>query len=286
MSKLIYISLVLFLTVIIVGGISLVGAQGGPFKQQNFEGKGPFAGQNFRGFNPHCGPQSNKGGLMKGFHNNPFNNGHQGMFLGRHITEGTSLKASFYNGDPTENAQVINTLDFVAGKDSARKAIKEFRAAAKNAEFVEITVSAQNHTIDLTKAAKKAEDNNGKRNMFAESNFNSKHFGKQGQRINFLLYHINEGSTLEAIFYDGNPQENASELSKLSFIAGEDSELAFKNAFSEARKDAAYLNLNISPQTHTINLAAKREKMAAFDQRGPQGPRNFQTPNNSDQTNP
>ena len=268
MNKFVSIILIVAITVI---GIGLVGAQGGPFGPR---GQGPFAKHEFHRF----GPDMNR------FHFGSARAKIHGMFLRHHLKEGTSFEITFYDGDPAEDANVINTLTFLAGEDSARKTMKEFRETAKDSEFVEITMSAQSHTINLTEKRERAGSDRGPK--FESEGYSKQHAGKPRNHIDFLLYSINEGSTLEAIFYDGNPEEGAGELSKLSFVAGEDSELAFKNAFTEAAKDSAYLVLNTSPQTHTINIAARKEKFEQFRQNGPQGPRSPKGPNDSGQSGP
>ncbi len=267
MNKFVPIGLILVVGITIVG-IGLVGAQGGPF---GHKGQGPFTKHEFHRFGP----------SMNRFHFGPARAKIHGMFLHHHLKEGTSVEIAFYDGDPAEDASVVNTLTFLAGEDSARKTMKEFRETAKDAEFVEITVSAQSRTINLTERRESESDRGSE---FKDGDYSKQRAGKPGNRMDFLLYSINEGSTLEAIFYDGNPEEGAGELSKLSFVAGEDSELAFKNAFAEAAKDSAYLVLNTSPQTHTINLAARKEKFEQFN--GPQDPRNPKGPNDSGQSEP
>ncbi len=230
MKKVVYIGLVLVLVGVIVGGFSLVGARGGPF-----EGKG---------FGPH--PRG-------GFH---------GGVLGFGLTEGASVEAVFYGGDPAEDSEVLNTLNFVAGEDSARNFKKEFRNSAKDAEFVVVNRSAQSRTVDLSKAKEDGRPS----------------FGKM-HRLNFLLFHLNEGSTLEAVFYTGDPDEGGNEVNRLSFVAAEDSELAFRNAFTEAVEGSAYVVLNTSPQTHTMNLAQMKERHSSKEGgrwgNGPKGPSNF-----------
>ncbi len=238
MKKVVYVGLVLALVGLTIGGFSLVSAQ-----------KGYFGGHGF-------GPSS-RGGM------------HGGGMLGHSLTEGTSLEAVFYNGDPAEEAEVVNTLSFVAGEHSARNFMKEFRVAAKDAEFVVVNKSAQSRSVDLSKV--KEDGQSGRSKM---------------HRLTFLLFHLNEGSNFEATFYDGNPDEGGSELNSLNFVAGEDSELAFRNDFAESAKDSAYVVLSTSPQTRTVNLSAMKERFGSREEggrwgdgsKGPKGPNNFSGP--------
>jgi hypothetical protein len=63
------------------------------------------------------------------------------------------------------------------------------------------------------------------------------------------------GTTATITFYDGDPEAGGATLNTLTFTAGETSEAAFAEQFEEARANAAYMQVDLSEQTRTINLS-------------------------------
>ena len=167
-----------------------------------------------------------------------------GIFGGRFLVEGSTITATFYDGNPDENANVLSTQTLNVGADSERSFANAVREAMQEAAFMVINTSEQSRTLELSTA----EESQGRRG---------------GLRA--PLRGLNEGSTLTATFYDGNPEEGAAPTTSLSFTAGVDSELAFSNAFQEASSSAAYVSITTSPQERTIDLSQLRER---FENRG------------------
>ncbi len=71
------------------------------------------------------------------------------------------------------------------------------------------------------------------------------------------------GSTATLTFYDGDPAAGGATLNTLTFTSGEDSEAAFAEQFEEARTNAAYMKVDLSEQTCTVDLST-----VVDDQRG------------------
>ncbi len=69
------------------------------------------------------------------------------------LGEGSSVTATFYDGDPTGNAQTLQTLNFTYGQDSEAGFANDFADAAEEAACVTITTSPRTYTVDLSAAA-------------------------------------------------------------------------------------------------------------------------------------
>jgi hypothetical protein len=70
-----------------------------------------------------------------------------------------------------------------------------------------------------------------------------------------LLEGLELGTSLTLTFYDGDPENDATVLTTLNFTYGEDSEVAFLRQLEEAKANAAYLKIDTSEQTRTVDLA-------------------------------
>ena len=81
-------------------------------------------------------------------------------------------------------------------------------------------------------------------------------------KITRMLSRLNLNSTVTASFYNANPSDGGAALTTLSFVAGQDSELAFKNAFEAAADSSSWVTINVSAQEHTINVAEMRAHRA------------------------
>lgn len=68
----------------------------------------------------------------------------------RGLGEGSSVTATFYNGDPAGDAQTLQTLNFSYGQDSEAGFANDFASAAQNAAYVTVTTSPQTYTVDLS----------------------------------------------------------------------------------------------------------------------------------------
>ena len=182
--------------------------------------------------------------------------GHRGGFglPGGRMAEGSTITATFYDGNPEEGAAILNSYSLNVGVDSERTFAQNVREAMQDASFLTINTSAQSRTIELPSADETTNAPQRRRGFKAAP-----------------IRGLNEGSTVEAIFYSGNPEEGATATTTLNFTAGVDSELAFSNAFQEAAADATYVTINTSPQERTMDLSQIQERL---ENRG-NGQRNF-----------
>jgi hypothetical protein len=86
--------------------------------------------------------------------------------------------------------------------------------------------------------------------------------------IRFPFRGLELGTTATITFYDGDPEAGGTTLNTLTFTYGEDSEVAFAEEFETARADAAYMTVDLSEQTRTVDLSD-----FADDERGDLRPR-------------
>ncbi len=84
----------------------------------------------------------------------------------------------------------------------------------------------------------------------------------------FPLRGLQLGTTATLTFYDGDPAAGGAVLNTLTFNYGQDSEVAFEEQLETARATAAYLTVDLSEQTRTVDLSD-----LAADQRGALRPR-------------
>jgi hypothetical protein len=72
----------------------------------------------------------------------------------------------------------------------------------------------------------------------------------------FRIWHgLELGTTLTLTFYDGDPASGGEVLDTLTFTYGVDSEVAFERELEAAKATAAFLNVDTSEQTRTVDLA-------------------------------
>lgn len=93
--------------------------------------------------------RSDQDGLGRGF-SRGF--GHGALPL-RGLTDGSSVTATFYDGDPEGGGQALQTLTFTYGESSAAGFAADYAAAAQEAAFVVVTPSPQTYTVPLTGTA-------------------------------------------------------------------------------------------------------------------------------------
>jgi hypothetical protein len=89
-----------------------------------------------------------------------------------------------------------------------------------------------------------------------------------GRGIGLPLRGLELGTTATITFYDGDPAAGGTTLNTLTFNYGEDSEAAFADQFEAARATAAYMKVDLSEQTRTVDLSE-----VAADARGDSRPR-------------
>jgi hypothetical protein len=93
-------------------------------------------------------------------------------------------------------------------------------------------------------------------------------FGDEMRGMGFPLRGLGLGTTATITFYDGDPEAGGAVVNTLTFNYGQDSEVAFAQQFEEARANAAYMKVDLSEQTRTVDLST-----VADDQRGDLRPR-------------
>lgn len=76
-----------------------------------------------------------------------------------------------------------------------------------------------------------------------------------GRGMGFPLRGLELGTAATITFYDGDPAAGGAVLNTLTFTYGEDSEVAFARQFEEARANAAYMKVDLSEQTRTVDLS-------------------------------
>jgi hypothetical protein len=237
--KLKYASLVLVTAGSLVAA-PLVFAQQDPTTPSDAPQTTPQQGESVQG---RGGPHGH-GGLGLGFG--------RGSGLGlRGLALGTTATLTFYDGDPEAGGSVINTLTFTYGEDSEAAFAEDFATARADAAYMQIALSEQTRTVDLSDFA---DDERG--------DLRPRELGR--------LDNLNDGSTITASFYTSDPETpGATATETLTFTYGESSAAGFAEDFANAAETSGFVTITTSPQTYTVNLAE-----AQVDGRGTRGPRN------------
>ena len=225
---------------LLVGSLGFVGAQstqsgGADMQQSQGQTQTLSQTQRLRGFGHGFGDDFR----------DDFGRGFGGLPL-RHLALGTTVKLEFYTSDPGaagSTATPTRTLTFTYGQDSEAAFAQSFAEARANASYLTVNVGEQTQTLELP----------------SNSNSNTS-FGRGERRSGVYgalpLGGLNEGSSVQATFYGGDPEANGEELQTLTFTYGQDSEAGFADAFASAAQNAAYVSVTTSPQTYTVNLSA------------------------------
>ena len=121
-----------------------------------------------------------------------FGHGLGGLPFG-HLALGTTVELTFYDGDPAANGQRLQTLNFTYGEDSEVAFAEQFAAARAEASYVTAAVGEQSRTLELSTADTNADTDNDDDDGFRRG------FGRGG----LSLGDLNDGSTVTAVFYDG-----------------------------------------------------------------------------------
>lgn len=228
---------------LLIGSLGLVGAQSAGQDTQS-QNQTQSTSQQRYGFGHGFG-----GGPRRGFGlDDDFGGGFSrgGLPFGEHLALGTTLKLMFYDTDPSaesSTAKPTQTLTFTYGQDSEAAFAQSFAEAQANASYLTVEVGEQTQTLELPNT----------------SSSDTANFGRGDRREGFYgalpLRGLNEGSSAQATFYDGDPEANGKVLQTLNFTYGQDSEVGFADAFASAAQNAAYVTVTTSPQTYTVDLA-------------------------------
>ncbi|MEZ4631104.1 MAG: hypothetical protein R2880_10415 [Deinococcales bacterium] len=202
------------------------------------------------------GQGAHREGFMQGGMRGPKDDRMFGALPFGRLNDGSTVTVNLYDADPAEGGSLQQTLSLTLGQDSESSFAQSLKDALAQAAFADITISPQTRTIDLSQAEVSTADEQARGpKMFAPKMFAN---DMASPMLRMRLMHLDEASTLEAVFYDANPDDSANpanELSRLNFVAGQDSELAFVKAFETASETAAFVKISTSEQHHQINLA-------------------------------
>ena len=185
--------------------------------------------------------------------------GMRGLPFGR-LALGTTVEVNFYDGDPEtagEALDTLQTLTFTYGEDSEAAFTEAFVAARENAAYMTVDTSEQTRTVDLSEL----EASSNSRGLLPRE-LAGRGFGAEG---------LENGGTVTAIFYDGDPEAGAQAKETLSFTYGEDSAAGFADAFSDAAEEASFVNITTSPTSYTVDLSAVPERSAGRFNSGSRG---------------
>ncbi len=169
-----------------------------------------------------------------------------GLSLGR-LALGTTVEVTLYDGNPEENGNVLDTLNLTYGEDSEAAFAEQLAEARENAQYIQVEVGEQTRTLNLSQV----ED-------FVEGRGLLPRELASGRGLE-------EGDTLSATFYDGDPEAGGGEQETLTFTYGQDSAAGFADSFTDAAQDASFVSVTTSPQSYTVDLSARAER----------GPRDF-----------
>ncbi len=249
--------IVLTASSLLIGSLGFVGAQGAQTQSTQSGGAGtqtqsPAASQTQT--SPAQRLRGLGGNFKHGFGDgDDFGRGFGGLPFGRNLALGTTLTLEFYAGDPSTASggasTPTQTLNFTYGQDSEAAFAQSFAEARANAGYMTVNVGEQTQTLELPSSDTSTDTSN---TDTANSDRGDRHGGVYGA---LPLRGLNEGSSVTATFYDGDPSGNAQTLQTLNFTYGQDSEAGFANDFANAAQNAAYVTITTSPQTTTVNLS-------------------------------
>ena len=167
-----------------------------------------------------------------------FGRGFGGRGFGGRLALGTDVTYTFYDGDPEAGGTVTDTLSLTYGEDSEVAFAEELATAREGASFAVIQTGEQTRTLELSTSD---EEND-----------------RRGRGLGFIGRGLNDGSTVTATFYDGDPEADGQTLETLSFTYGEDSAAGFAAEVEAATEEAAFVTVTTSPQERTVDLSAQR----------------------------
>ena len=187
--------------------------------------------------------------MNRGHHRRGALGGLRGLPLGR-LALGTTVDVTLYDGNPEENGNVLETLSLTYGEDSEAAFAEQLAEARENAQYIQVEVGEQTRTVDLSQVENFVEGRGLLPRELAS---------RRG---------LENGDTITATFYDGNPEEGANEQETLTFTYGQDSAAGFADSFSEAAQDSSFVTVTTSPQSYTVDLSARAERGRGFGGRG------------------
>ena len=174
--------------------------------------------------------------------------GMRALPLGR-LALGTSVDVSFYDGDPEAGGQLTETLRFTYGEDSESAFAESFASTREDAAYLSVDIGEQTHTLDLSEMLERAD-------------------GRRGQPRLPLGRGLNDGGTITATLYDGDPEAGAQTLQTFTFVQGQDSRAGFRDEVQAAAEDAAFMSVTTSPQSYTVDLSQFSGHGPGFGRRG------------------
>lgn len=151
-----------------------------------------------------------------------FGLGLRGLPFGRSAL-GTTAQITLYDGNPDTGGSELETLTFTYGEDSEAALAEAFAEAREDATFMTVEVSEQTRTVDLSEIDIPVDG--------------------RGLLPRELARGLEEGDTVLATFFDGDPEEAGQTLETLSFTYGQDSAAGFAEAFAEAAEEAAFVTV-------------------------------------------
>ena len=179
-----------------------------------------------------------------------FGRGLGGRGFGGRLALGTDVTYTFYDGDPEAEGTVVDTLSLTYGEDSELAFAEELAAAREGASFAVVQTGEQTRTLELSGV------------NLGEAN------DRRGGRLGFIGRGLNDGSTVTATFFDGDPEANGQTLATLRFTYGEDSAAGFADSFTDAAQNASFVTVTTSPQSYTSNLSARADRGESSGDRG------------------
>ena len=234
--------IVLTATGLLIGSLGFVGAQGTQPQSAQSGGAGTQTQSQTQ--------DTSQTKLSRGFGHSfgdgdDFGRGFRGLPFGRHLALGTTVTLEFYTSDPatSDSSTPEQTLNFTYGQDSEAAFAQSFAEARANASYMTVNVGEQTQTLELPSDTS---------NTDTSSDRGNRHGGVYGA---LSLRGLDEGSSVTATFYDGDPAGDAQTLQTLNFTYGQDSEAAFANDFANAAENAAYVTVTTSPQTYTVDFS-------------------------------
>ena len=207
---------------------------------------------------PHGGPGMFGGG-QAGVH------GGLGMLRGAlpfGVPIGTEIQVSFYDSEPAEGVEPTTTVALTVGEDSEAAFRDAIAEAREDAAYMVVEIGEQTRAIDLPDA----QVDGGTTPLR----------GRPGMALGVLnRIGLENGDTVTAVFYDGDPEAGANELETLTFTYGEDSAIGFQEDLMEAGETADWVVVTLPSRTHTVDLSERPARDGMRPDAGRFGPGSF-----------
>jgi hypothetical protein len=165
--------------------------------------------------------------------------GHPAALLTR-LPIGTSATFTTFDGDPADDATLLQTLSITIGETSEAAFGRELAAALEDGAFLRIDIGESERTLEIDEGTA----------------FGPRGRGALGTGLGAGLHALGDGDTVHVSFYADDPETLDTATETLTFTHGVDSVVGFTRDLHAAAANARYAVVVTSPRTLTFDLSA------------------------------